>query len=694
MKSVICATGLALIMGQAANAQSFDEDLAQAFGDKSFVSIATGARQRVSLAPAATTVVTAAEMRAMGATNLDQVLETVPGVHVSYSSIFNTPVYVIRGIQSQFNPEVLMLINGTPITALYQGNRGLAIGSLPIQNISRIEVIRGSGSALYGADAYAGVINIITKTASEINGTELEAGIASHRTRHVSMLHGGKWQGADVVAWLSKGQTDGAKRSIESDAASGLDRLFGSRTSRAPGPVNYNYREHHGALDISQGNWHWHIHYSRFYDVGSGAGVAQALDPEGRSENARFNTDLSYHTKDWGRNWDITLQVRYFQNKEKSYLNLFPAGALNNAFPDGIIGAPEKSERHLGFSASAFYTGWNQHRWRLGAGVENYSIYDIRERKNFDFLFVPGTGFLLTPLPSVIEARSDNIYIDPHRRHLSYAFVQDEWSFAPDWILTGGVRHDRFSDFGSTTNPRFALVWKASYNLSAKLLYGRAFRAPSFAEQYIKNNPATTGNANIQPEKISTLEAGLNWQPRSGLQLGANLYRYQIRDQIRYVANADPITGFTAQNLGAQRGHGLELEAQWRVGNNLQLSGNYSWQRSIDETSDKDAGLAPARHAFLRSNWQIRSGLALDTRINWVAGRKREPTDTRPALADYHTVDLTLQKRNENDRWRASLSLLNIFNADIREPSLSPGQIPFDLPQARRKFYLQLTYKL
>jgi iron complex outermembrane receptor protein len=694
MKPLFAAIGFFSLWHQAAGAQTFDEDLAQAFGDKAFVSIATGTRQSVSQAPAAATVITAADIRAMGAANLDQVLETVPGLHVSYSAIFNTPIYSIRGIHTQFNPQVLMLINGNPITALFQGNRGLAIAGLPIQNISRVEVIRGSGSALYGADAFAGVINVITKTAGEISGVEFEAGVASHQTREAAVLHGGKWQGWDVVAWLRQGQTAGAGRRIEADAASGLDQIFASHTSRSPGPTNDNYREQDGALELSQRNWRWRVNYSRFYDVGSGAGVAQALDPDGRSEYQRFNTDLSYHTTDWVRNWDITLQMSYFQNREQSYLYIFPTGALNNTFPNGIVGAPDKSERHLGFSASAFYTGWDQHRLRLGTGVENYGIYNIRERKNFDFLFVPGTGYILAPLSSVIEAGRDKIFLDPHTRHLNYVFAQDEWYFAPDWTLTGGVRYDRFSDFGSTTNPRFALVWKASYNLSAKLLYGRAFRAPSFAEQYIKNNPSTTGNPNVQPEKIATQEAGLNWQPRPGLQLGVNLFRYRIRDQIRYVTNPDSSTGATAQNLGEQRGHGLELEAQWRVGNSLQLSGNYAWQRSIDETSGKDAGLAPTQHAFLRGAWQIRSGLALDTRLNWVAGRKREPGDARPAVADYHTVDLTLRHGNDNDRWQASLSLLNIFNADAREPSLSPGSIPFDLPQPRRGFYCQISYKL
>ena len=70
------------------------------------------------------------------------------------------------------------------------------------------------------------------------------------------------------------------------------------------------------------------------------------------------------------------------------------------------------------------------------------------------------------------------VYMLPHKRNVSYTFVQDEWSFAKDWALTAGVRHDRYSDFGGTTNPRLALVWDAAYNIVVKAMHGTAFRAP------------------------------------------------------------------------------------------------------------------------------------------------------------------------------------------------------------------------
>jgi len=127
------------------------------------VSVATGSTQPLKLAPGIVSVVTAGDIERMGATSLDQVLETVPGVHVAPSGIdWFTPIWSIRGIHTSINPEVLLLINGVPYTTNFDGSRGFRF-RMPVSMISRLEVIRGPGSALYGADAYSGVVNVITR---------------------------------------------------------------------------------------------------------------------------------------------------------------------------------------------------------------------------------------------------------------------------------------------------------------------------------------------------------------------------------------------------------------------------------------------------------------------------------------------------------------------------------------------------
>ena len=115
-------------------ANSEEEELSKLYGDAEFISLATGSRQAVNLAPAVTSVITSADIEAMGAVELDEVLETAAGIHVSYSSISWNPIYIIRGVHSEFNPQVLVLINGIPITQLLYGNRGQAWGGMPVNN--------------------------------------------------------------------------------------------------------------------------------------------------------------------------------------------------------------------------------------------------------------------------------------------------------------------------------------------------------------------------------------------------------------------------------------------------------------------------------------------------------------------------------------------------------------------------------
>jgi outer membrane receptor for ferrienterochelin and colicins len=117
----------ALACAGSVSAQTFEEeDLALAYGDKESISIATGSHQSVSRAPAVASVITAQDIRAIGAIDLGQALKAVPGLHVSVSSLTNGPIYSFRGIHTHYNPQVLMLVNGIPITNIFLGNRSLA----------------------------------------------------------------------------------------------------------------------------------------------------------------------------------------------------------------------------------------------------------------------------------------------------------------------------------------------------------------------------------------------------------------------------------------------------------------------------------------------------------------------------------------------------------------------------------------
>ena len=167
-----------------------------------------------------------------------------------------------------------------------------------------------------------------------------------------------------------------------------------------------------------------------------------------------------------------------------------------------------------------------------------------------------------------------------------------------------------------------------------------------------------------------------------------------MKDIIHTVPNAVAGTGSTFNNTGDQKGSGMELELSWDPSRTLRISGNYSYQHSIDEATDQDAGYAPRHHVYARADWRFGGNWLISPQANWVADRKRAAGDKRPPIADYSTLDLTLRREKMAGDWDVSATIRNLFNRDVREPSLAPGNIPFDLPMPRRTFYVQVQYKL
>lgn len=669
-----------------------DEELVRTYGDKSFVMIATGTRVPRDQAPAMASVITAEDIKAIGATNIDQALATVLGLYVSSMWAGAGGGYLFRGIFSDFNPQVLLMLNGVSISTPYLSNRGYVWDGLPVENVARIEVIRGPGSALYGADAFSGVINVITKSAAEIRGTQYGVRGGSFHSKDAWLLHGGNLGAFQVAAYWRAGSTAGANRVLDADAQTGLDALMGTHASLAPGPMNQGSKSLDGSLDLSYGKWQIRLAYQERAIVGMGSGIASALDPIGRSLSQRLSTDLSYRDANFADNLDFSLQASYLDYKMESHLRLFPPGANlgGGVFVDGMIGNPGIRERRSSLDALTTFTGLARHRVRIGIGVTESDLYEVSETKNWKPGLLPYTPFGTGSVADVTDVSNTAPFIAPHRRMLHYVLAQDEWRVAPNWTLTSGLRRDHYSDFGASTNPRVALAWEVRYNLTARLLHGSAFRAPSFVELYAINNPVTVGNAALKPEKMRTTEAALTWRLASELHLGASVFRYQTSNVIQMV-------GSTSKNMGRQTGRGLELEAWWPVKRELDLTANFSRQRSIEAATDSDAGIAPQNKAYLRADWRFMPHRALHGQLKLVGERKRVTGDPRANLRGYSSVDLTLRTQRRAKGWEFAGSVRNLFNSEQRDPSPFGAPyiaIPNDLPLPGRSFYLQASYSL
>ena len=682
------------------------------FEDQYILSIATGFDQPITKAPVVASIITAATIKAMGATDIDQILESVPGLHVSRSPIGYNPIYSFRGVHTAFNPQILMLVDNVPITNLFHGDRNTVWGGMPVEAISRIEVIRGPGSALYGADAFAGVINIITKSAGEINAGELGVRWGTFNTRDLWLSRSGFIGPVELSVVLEAHKTEGSRALINADAQTWLDALTGTQVSMAPHPVNLtrnnlDFRSSAVYEDITlraglqnRSNW------------GDGAGVAQVLNPNNKFSSRRYNLDLHYHFQTMVPQLELETRLSYFRTSQKveGNLVLYPAGSTGpfcssgnsrfvlvdegqaGIFEDGVIGNPELFEKHRRIGLSASYTGLENHRLSLGVGYYHGSIDRVRETKNFG---VPA-GYNNLIIRHGIElfdvTGTDLAFMPQGSRENTYLYIQDSWQLANDWDLTAGVRIDHYSDFGSTTNPRIALVWANSYRLTTKLLYGEAFRAPSFAETKEVNNPVALGNPNLRPQKMSSYELAFDYRWDIDDEISINFFHYDWENIILFKPDAGAST-MTAQNTGRQTAYGLELEFSKPLSENLQLKANFAWQRSKDRLNHADAANSPERQLHISVRWQ-QDAWNMDLRGNWVMNRNRFKMDTREQIRDYLSVDFNL-RHVLSKNFEAALIVNNLFDKKSFEPSPYGDPLPFivqDLPLAGRSVSAEIRY--
>ena len=554
-------------------------------------------------------------------------------------------------------------------------------------------MIRGPGSAVYGADAFSGIINIITKNSDDIDGTQAGVRAGSFNTRDGWVLHGKTYGEVDVAVMLEYHETNGHKETVQSDAQTQLDAAFGTKASLAPGGVSMSRQNVDARLELGYKNWKFRSGYQGRYDVGTGTGLAQALDSVGRYSSERVNADLNYHNSDAVEDWTFDAQLAFLDMSYKPENNqiLYPANTFlfGATYPNGLIGNPSVSERHARLNLSAIYKGFENHSVRLGTGYHYANLYKVTETRNFGV--DPATGAPLSTTDLLVDLTdTPYIFLPEASRNSQYLFVQDTWDISEKWQLTTGVRYDHYSDFGNTINPRLAVVWKPNSDWTAKLLYGRAFRAPAFLELYNQNNPVALGNANLDPETIETTELAFNYNVTENFNLGINVFSYELTDAVRFVS--DSSGNAQAQNSGNQEGEGFELEAEWKVSDKFRLVGNYAFQNSKGDMGEQVAN-APKNQAYVRTDWQFISKWHLNTQINWVGERPRALGDIRPNLDDYTIVDLTVYGKLRDDL-SVKASIRNVLDSSAYEPSAGPSyQIANDLPLAGRSYYLEFSYQ-
>jgi len=677
-------------------ADEHEDDLLSLYSEDELISIATGTEKQIRFAPAVASVLTAQDIARSGARTLDEALEMVPGLHVSASFNRQDAIYSIRGIHTGQNPQVLLLIDGVRMQQVFSGARPYNY-EMPVNNIERIEVIRGPGSALHGADAFAGVISVTTKSANGHDKTVMGGKAGSFDYYEGFFQTHSNWAGIDVqfaIDYVEKrGDTD---RRVNKDSLSQLPPGANPGASLAPGPLETNIEHWNMRTNLSATHWALDLFAWQLVDAGLGSGGAQALDSVGRDESDYYGA--TFKIKPYQLSENVTVEGRLgatVYDLDSEFV-LFPPGASVDIDPDpgnfvwsapfaeGVLGNPSGREKTYFGEAVFALDSVENHSIRLGAGFQ-YTDFFAAESKNFALSNFISNDFALKSVTGTPEA-----YIQDVNREHYYLFLQDEWAIANDWQATLGLRYDKFTQFGETFNPRAALVWATSYNLTTKFLYGRAFRAPSFSELYTENNPALDGNENLDPETIDTYEIAFDYRYSATLGAKLNLFYYEIEDLVEIIFDEE------ATNSLSQTGQGFEIEFDWDITGDVSLIGNYAWQKAEDDETNIDVPSAPQQQAYLNANFEIGSNTNVSTIVNWVADRERPANDMRSDIDDFITVDAVFRRNKVLDAIDVSIVAKNIFDEDVREPSVGAipafPEIPEDYPMEGRSFSIEASY--
>ena len=652
---------------------SIDNELLLFFDETELVTVATKNTQNAREAPAVTTVITEKDIRESGAKNLIDILERVPGIQV-IKTPWKQPIIMVRGLKNLDSATIKFLINGQSVNDNLSGGAMYRHDDLSVENIKRIEIMRGPGSALYGANAFSGIINITTKRGIDIEGHIVTATKGDNNTRAISYQSGHHDDHLDVSFTFDYLKTDAPRLDVEQDAL--------GQSGHTYSPLE----RFDSAFQISLNDISLKAHYIS-NKKGPFIGIGNALNKGSSLVEKSYFINLAYDSDVFN---DSRLRVSTFFSQVRGQYKweLFPAGTYdfgggNQNYPEGVLGHPLLKEKDKGVELQ-FDTPWLEyHNLTTGIVYEKRQTYNAKSFANFHpITFAPLDG-------GIQEITSWGNYTTPSIREVTAIYAQDIWQALDGLTITSGIRHDHYSDFGMTTNPRLAFVWQLNKYWHTKLLAGSAFRVPAYSELYVRNNPVAIGNENLKPEKMRTYEIA-NGYSSENLNFQFTLFHNRFENRITTIFNTD-LNRFQYQNSGGAKLTGLESEAEYRWSKSLSMYANATLLNTKD--TETDERLHDIAHASgnISMNYHF-SASTINLHLLAKGPSKRAPGDSRNDLGGYGIVNMayTTQVLDKQVELRAAIH--NVLDKKSADP-VDANTIPNDLPNDDRTYMVNISYK-
>lgn len=535
-------------------------------------------------APVAIYLVTSEDIRRSGVTNIPDALRMVPGVQVARADA-NSWAISIRGFNSTLANKLLVLIDGRSIYNPVFGGTLWEAHELMLEDIERIEVIRGPGSTIWGANAVNGVINIITKHSSNTRGNLASVLYGNEEQGTIGTRHGGQMGSNGSYRIYAKAfQRDASHQLTGGDTYDGWD---GWRTG-------------------FRADWE-----DRFTLQGD-----------------------AYRTDSQQKRVDYSLTAPFMPIKEQ---NIRYEGI-------NLLGRWAETRTNLSHFSVQAYIDWAKRDEPFNF-IDDRTTYDLDAQYNFatrgihEFIIGGGLRFL-----SDDKQGNRNVEFSPQKRRdeVYSFFVQDKIALKPDtWFLTLGSKFEHNNFSGYETQPNIRLQWHPNAQQTFWSAISRAVRTPTAIEEDLTSTLGTAPNAriaiepnnNFQPEELIAYEVGYRQQinPRLSIDLSSfyndyqNLMTTSVQTPRVVTNNIDPLhvfipIQFTNNMQGTTRG--FELATQWSATETMKITLTYSYldlKLDAETAAQKTAELLYPRHqAGLALFYNMGNQWTLDTSATYV----------------------------------------------------------------------------
>jgi iron complex outermembrane receptor protein len=663
--------------------------------EATFVITASRVKEDIRKSASSITVITAEQIRQMGARHLTDVLRTVPGMSHCYTGKGAYRIDV-RGIQKNGSQNILIMVNSHPLNNNFTGGAAFEHDLLIVDNIKRIEVIRGPGSAMYGANAFSGVVNVITKEAEDIDGYQLTARAGTHNTRQYNLLTGQTWKDLGIAFNFNYFDTDGFEPYIEADTQTATDQLAGSllktevETSYAPGYARGDDEKYDASLTLQYKGLKFDGKYMK-REISPPLTELTSINRDGFREVEDYYLNLSYE-QNIGGQWVLF---------GKAYRNYNYLDSYNKLYPNSFMGTPEGpdflSEEGLiaefalknirtGGEIQATYKMSGSNTIVAGGTYEKMKQYDVTYSANF--LYTPYPNVLI-PLDAPEDLTKKQNFNQNASRKFFAVFLQDIWDITDSFRLTLGARYDRYSDFGGSFNPRMGMTWEFIKGYNLKLIYGKAFRAPAFQELYNQNNPAVRGNPDLEPETVDTYEASLE-ADIGGFSGRITPFYNKIKDSIGTVD--DPETSaFFFQNSDEIRSQGVEVDLKYKFGGGTYIGMNYTYQDAENLDTEEHFYNIPKHKGNIMANFRLSRYLNFYTDFYFQKDFEREEEDSRDDNSGSEVLNATLIANDFFKGLELRGSVYNLLDREYTVP-YAKDTLPEDLPMPGRSYIFEVRY--